>query len=172
MVLTSELLTVSKTAEHKSTGDLAVHFWVILDDSTLIKSQLLQKGQILLTIFLKHLTHFTSCSPLYTFSTRNGRNCSSSHLRQNQFYSDQSQLGSSDVSPFSHGLPLFPRLCQFSTLSDCCNFLLLQCLSFHSEVSYLYCSRSSAWLFAVPEFEPRTPLHHCTFSGIPCSRDF
>jgi hypothetical protein len=61
MVLTFELLTVSENAERKSTGDLAVHFWVILDDSNLIKSQLLQKkGQILLTIFLKHLTQFTS----------------------------------------------------------------------------------------------------------------
>jgi hypothetical protein len=29
------------------------------------------------------------------------------------------------------------------------------------------CNLSSAWLFRGPEFEPRTPLHHCAFSGMP-----
>jgi hypothetical protein len=28
-------------------------------------------------------------------------------------------------------------------------------------------NRSSAWLFGGPEFESRTPQHHCTFSCMP-----
>jgi hypothetical protein len=30
----------------------------------------------------------------------------------------------------------------------------------------LISNRSSAWLFGGPKFEFRTPLHHCTFSGM------
>jgi hypothetical protein len=106
MILAFELLKVSENAEHRSTGDLAVHFRVILDDSNHIKSQFLQEGQIRLTIFLKYLTQFTSSyfisAPRCKFSVLRWAETKFRSPAKISLTVTTSQLGSSDMSPITH----------------------------------------------------------------------